>query len=684
MKINYLSINLIGFLTLLFSIVLIKNHLNEYSYIRYSISLLLLLIGLVLPAINLAWLSQKITKQHWNNIQFTNVAALYALTIVPSLYLIEISIIHQHLPQLIFLNSAITFLILLPTRSQSKYTTLFTTKFLIKVALITSAYVILTLIINLAYFPLPELDPYYWLAQTINFSNDAIPTISSRPLFLTFNYFFVSFANIDPYAFFKYITPILSGLALMPLALVASTLRSRWQQSSLLLLLLASPSTWLYHQMSIPQAYLITLSYFSIWLAIYAMITKNLHWYYFAGLAAISSFFFHEGGIIITIAWSIGAIYQNYHHYIKDIKHKPVLYALTALLIITNPIITKELIPTIHHWYSIIVNLILNPSTNLLFPAHYINIDGNAMGWPGWKGVIEYYSWYTGLPIIFIIILLSYLITFKRYQLFSYDKRNNYVIIFIGIFAGICFSIAEILPRVINIAILPERSWIFSGLALQPSLLIFYRKFPKNKLIPITLIMFITISLGGAIYINNLRQYVITQKQLQSAAWIKENTFPNRIIFSNSFNNNLIQYHADSQFINIPIETFCDESISHLQAWKKLIPNDQQQTRNSIDDFIEALRIQISNHYPVDINAIHGYVDQQAYLLHNPLNTSNLSSLSKNILFYYATPDPRNPYAKRPYQQKLECTTPIMDSLPQLFTKIYNDHNKVMIWKINQ
>jgi hypothetical protein len=74
-----------------------------------------------------------------------------------------------------------------------------------------------------AYYPLPDLDPYYWMTKfQTQFSADNISSLKElRSSFSAVTYIFTEAAHIDFYAYFKYVLPAFFLFLIFPTALLA-------------------------------------------------------------------------------------------------------------------------------------------------------------------------------------------------------------------------------------------------------------------------------------------------------------------------------------------------------------------------------------------------------------------------------------------------------------------------------
>lgn len=671
------------------------NGLNQIAWWRWLRSTLELAALLAAPGLSAACLLQIALKKKFDFWEFINIACASALVIMPLFLNLAVTLLRH---PIWWLPSAgtIFFLILLLifwVRRPRQFENFGIIPKIEYPGLAEPFWWVLFLNLSIsitvfsAYFSLPELDPYYWVQQLSNFSNaSTIPQLPDRPLFLALAFIIYKGAHVDMYAIFKYVLPLFSILYLPAAWLVARRFSSRWQQSVILLMPLFDPSTILYQQTPMPQlVFIIVTWYFLFWL-IYAAETNKRMFFILAGALSILSYFIHEIGILIFIAWLTIAMFLYRKTVTAFIRSRPTVFWLLVVLVVSH---YKSFQPTylfLSRWLAYFYSVILNIQPNLLYPAQYTNVDHNAMGWSGWDGVLKFYLFYAGPPVILILLISGWLLLmgFKKNAIrnLASTARPEHAIILI-IFA-IFFSISEIIPRVLGTALLPDRAWIFTGIFASFLIIPLFRKYPTPHL-PALLLICVGISIAGAIYINNLKQFITTPAQLESAQWIRDNLPSNRIIIS-SGNNNLITYHANSRLLNVPPDLFCGDKLADDQTLLSLMKqtgNFNFQRTDIISSYLLALSAYLTSTPAIQQLEVENISSQYLNKI-NDLSKLDISQLKARSYIYFAEDDPRNPYKSRPYMQTLSrksCKTPVFTEHPQKFQLFY-EVNGVQIWKI--
>lgn len=577
-----------------------------------------------------------------------------------------------------------------------------------------------TLIIVLLVFwykPLPDLDPYGWI-QTLEpqLQNSTLPAITERPFFAGLTYTFISILSIDIFTFFKYIFPFFSITILVPLWLIIRNEPKTIHKILFALYLLAIPSTALYLTTPTPQAIFIIFSVYAMAYILYSSTTKNQLFFFAAGAILLFSFFYHQIASILFLPWFVVSII----YFRKSLfsKKENVIIAIFLLAFLRNQL--RVIIDFIYYWFNALyAKFFSGDILNLHYPAQYVNIDQNQMGWPGISGVLKFYSYYAS-PLVLLVIILSlfFLLTTIKKRGWNILLKKEYAVILLSFF--IFFSIAELFPRIPNIALLPERAWIFVSIFTLPFLL-FLIHTPKSKRAEraITTLMSLCLIIGilGTLYVNSLKKFLITPEQIISAQWIQEYLPKDKIIYGYN-NNNLILFHAKSPYSNFQENILCaDVPLEYVLNY--LDPNKGQkeelqritehasQIQKDINSFVAA----VEHSTPSDLSSITQNTEiQRAQRLINELvkkqenvNTSDPLAKAKGIplnipaeqqaisattskFIYFAPPHPRNPYNSRGYNPShwgvSSCNNGefLFDKYPERFRRIYEE-NEIIIWK---
>lgn len=664
--------------------------------------------------INAALLIQLAFKKKFDFFEFLSIAALSSLVIFPTLLIFENALLHIAYDWLPIANIISITLLIISLYAFSKNKSAFEVD--IDIEKRASYYVfscfaiIAAIIISLVIFSypqLPDLDPYTWLLRYKNqFNNNVLPDISARPLFSALIFIFSRLAKIEIFSILKYVLPYLFISVLLPIWLVARNYPSKLKRVIFLTLAFAAPNTVLYSLEAMPQMPFIFLSFYFSFFLLYSYLKRDDFYFYLAGITAMGAILYHEAAIIIFLIWLIVALYINR----KKIFFNKTQLVLITLLIISSHSIIQNYVAFSYRWISRILSiLVYNPKINVLFPSKYINVDGNSMGWQGLSGITKYYAFYAG-PMVFGILFIFILLHLKKEGLGKFIFRKTFnnpslLVLFLSFLTF--FSIAEILPRFPGIAMLPDRAWIFAGIFFSLFIFLIF-EYDKEKPIlkklayVFLLLMFIT-SLGGALYTNNLKKYLITTGDMKSAQWIKANLPKDRVFFSTG-KKNVLEYYAQSKIISVPSKFYFDSSVdnsietinyyakmpSYSEAsYKEYIGNINSEIRKA------ASRLTKSRTENTELELYQGLAQKNKDLSENFLHSLeggdvNKKKIKQNDLYiFYSEMSKNNPYANRPYKNEIwgikrpAGSEIIFDKYPERFEKIYEDkENGVMIWKI--
>lgn len=663
-------------------------------------SFLLLVIILPLTGLNLTVVIEKLSRQKFDLLERANITAIAALVFLPFLLTFEYSKFHILFPALPIINALVIFLLAIwinPLALENAFDRSFLKeKFFRSFTLAALLYLAGLFTIALSYYPLPDLDPYYWLSKySEDFSQNKLTYLSLyRPLFSSLAYLFSQTAHVDLYAFFKYALPFLTLLVLLPVALVARLFHKYTEQLTIFLLPLASASLILYFQIPIPQAILnIILTYF-IFFLLYSWLAEKNFFYFLAGVSIFSTYFYHEAAALILLPWLLVTLYQ----YRGPLFRKAAANRLSTLLILFLALSYSTLVidPIYNFFFSWLVrgiDMLHSLHPNFAFPATYVNIDGNAVGWGDWVGVIKYYTFYVGPAVLFAFFLLLWNLRTSGSSL-SREVCHKKEFLVLGSAFLIFFSIAEVLPRFLNIALLPERAWGFAGLIFLALIPILFKYRPNHTSWTAPLfIVAILINVGGALYINTLKAYLITPTQISSAEWISGTLPENRVLFTYG-NKNLLKIHAQSKVISIQSpEFYSDIRVFDTSLDTFLGKNNdlKQRYSNALKGLSDELRGLRGENLDTDIKKITARLhslSQASATLENTLSTVTDSHPDKNLplYIYYAKISDRNPYTNRPYYKEglgSSFSSLVFDRYPERFKRVYAlPDDEIVIWRL--
>lgn len=703
-----------------------------------------LFIIILLSGINFVTILQWPLRQKFSFWEFLSLSLLSSILLYPLILIAEFLLIGHVYPWMPVINALLIFLIIVILYFwKNEKVNIFLKTPKLKVSLfspvlvsfsIFSAIYLLTL--TLDFRALPDLDPYSWMFKYEHgFASSLLDSIQERPLLSSLTYIFSKTLNITVFGFFKYLIPLLPLLIISPAWMVAKNFKSDIKKIIFLAFIFASPSTILYLQTPMTQMPLIILAEFFTLFLIYSYLSKNKIFYYIAGLIILLGYLYHQAAIIIFLAWIIPTIIADRKHIFFDKK----TFFLLLLILLTNISILTPIIKFTWSWVQVIlITATHNRDFNLLFPAHYVNIDRNPMGWPGLTGVAKYYGFYIGPLLIFVLLSFLYLFfrtkNFRKYFIELLKKNREFWVLLLAF--SLFFTIAEIVPRFPGIALLPERAWLFGSIASFVFIFIlleYIKKIPKTFFY-LSILLFLT-GIMGAYFINHLKSFVITSHQINSANWIRNNLPKNRIIFS-SANKNVISYHADSILLRTDPGIYCSEEKfqemfnstrsddfllntkkdeqfnSFMKRHQKLIKVFEKSylKQQSMDDKNKAINIFRGNNNELIEELLSDPVIKRQFTIvapyskfdkiDKPLNIEDarklnntkikISKENNNFYIYYSEPDKRDPYSDRPYKAKFSegqdnsCTFNnfFFDKYPDKFKRIYNDNSKIVIWEM--
>jgi hypothetical protein len=697
-------LNLYAFLFWIVTLSLSNFDSAIFNYLKSFSNLVLIMI---LSGINLTAILQLFYPQKLSNIEFISIASILALFITPFLITFEYASLGWLSPKLPLANSLIIFAIFLIVsyigknklylknidfpNFQFKKNSLWQfikSPFFWALIIYTSA----VAIAFSSFRALPELDPYYWYFYYQDVIDQGKITLFTgyRPLFISLIYALNQAAGIALISVFKYVLPLMTLLILIPAQLLAQTHKSWLKQFAILLLPFISASTFLYSQIPIPQAILnIITCYFTLFL-LYSWITGKNLFFFAAGVIMVLAYYYHETIVLIALIWlSITLIF--FGKKILETARKNILATLLAAFILLVNVWPYLAGP--YDFLKCNVGRLAAPITsreiNLLFPAQYVNVDGNAMGWGDLTGVTKYYIYYAG-SVFFVVISYWIYLTFINFRTRKELKKDLFSKeILVLTLSFLCFfSISEILPRFFNIAFLPERAWIFGSLFSAVFMLLIFKYQKGGRLMPAIIVVAFFINLGGALYINNLKKYIFTDATVRSAEWIRNNLPKDRIIFVNN-NLSAMRLYSESAIINAENEFYFnkdsyEKSIGNFLYGDYGWLNNYKKNTDTILKNITDLRSYDAEKQKKEIIAVlsknSDISNENIKLLSLPNNKDK-----NNIYIYYSKINPNNPYLDRPYYNIPEepLAGLIFDRESDKFERIYfDDANDITIWKI--
>lgn len=574
---------------------------------------------------------------------------------------------------------------------------------------------VFTLIQTLLYNALPDLDPYRWLMKYANqYANQQLDTLG-RSFFCAFVFIGTRITGLSIFLFFKYIIPFIFLSVLFPAWMVARDFKNFKKQLVFLLFVFASPVLILYTETPMPQSLLITLAYFFIFFLFYALEKKDNLFLCIAGVSIFLSFFYHQAGSIIFLIWLLIFLFAKRAFIFLNKK----TFLLLLLLAVINMRFFEKIWQFLSSWiFSIIPSFFASNNLNLFYPAYYINVDRNSMGWGSSIGVMKFYAFHMGPLLGSVLTLFLLMLLFnKSFRSFFMEKiaKNIAVLIILVIFI-IFFTIAEIFPRFPNISLLPDRAWVFCGIFAFVFLyiLLHFVKKISNRMVCFFMLLFL-INISGALYINYLKRYLITPAQLESAEWIKSKLPQNRIFLSFG-HKNLLPIHANSPLVRIPIDLYCSKDIqvfnnimadsdfnnaqnNFIKRQYNFLKSTNTTIKNDFQNFLESKEV-VYSQKSTDFRSIGSKKNESVII--NPIDISSIAASSssdsiedisffegKKLYVYYSRQHQKNPYRGRPYKMITwgaeSCPDGefLFDLYPDKFKRVYqSDDKEVIIWQV--
>jgi hypothetical protein len=546
-----------------------------------------------------------------------------------------------------------------------------------------------------AYPALPDLDPYYWLMRfQTELSLGQLPPIGGyRPLFASLAYLFHQAAGIDLFAYFKYVLPFLFLASLPPLMVMARRFDGLLPRLTVFTLPFATASFALYTLTPIPQS-LFNLAFICFLAAISQSGRAGSHFYpIVSGTILAFSALYHEMGALPFILWIAFFALHERAFILEHVRRHAFSTILLVLLMIDlgYPLIV-HLSGFVSAGLAQVISHLVLLSPNFAFPATYVNIDGNAVGWSDWRGIMKYYAYYAGPAALWAIATLSVFGKNTLAILHHYRPSANRLLF--SIF-GFFFLLAEILPRFFDIAFLPERAWGYASASLLAFAVFSLAALPRTlrQWLALGILCGACISAGGALYINSLKQYLLTPAHFMSAEWIKGGLPDDRVIFSYRYRN-LLRVHGQSETADAPSPDFFSDIRVFDEMLHRYRTNQHSPWKAAdryLDDFSAYGAELVQGRQRQDAEAFSlalRRVETDTRALRTRMGQAGLDA-GKNrppIYVYYAKPSQRNPYAERPYMEKARMTEPehfCFDRYPERFQRVYTlPDDEVVIWKL--
>jgi len=522
-------------------------------------------------------------------------------------------------------------------------------------------------------------------------------------------------SGLSLFSIFKYVIPGLTILSVIPLWLLARSVSNKYQQLIILLFPLASPTLILEFDITRYQVVFLAALFSFIGLLYESYISKRLALFYVVGGFSVMGLLFHPLFSLFFLLWIFAWLWSRRNHIIK-IKY--MLWLLAGLMA-AGRFGISDMYKRMEGIARLVISGLVNMNVNFRFPARYINVDGSDVGWPGISGVTKYYAYYAGPFILTILVLVIVLFgasssARRRFMSAWSNPATGLILLMLAMF----MFIADIFPRIISLAYLPDRAWQLIGILMVMPLAFILRSVSGRRSFIITIWLFIALlgSVSGAIYINNLTKFTMPDYELTAAEWIKDNLPEDPIIFSHG-SSDLIKYHARATRIKMNLQfyyqasfpeavTFLMEAVGSntsnpdlnniiLAGDKRFIKPFESYIQSMVwfrDSYVKTGQmdeaVEIAKETEIALKEAVKEINKQLYEMSIETQVENNDITLSEVYIYFARADPRNPYIDRPYLYKWYQIPEgeemmVWDRYPDLFPRIYQDGDKVVIWRVD-
>ncbi len=696
---NLFWINVSSFL--LYGILLILEALS-FNALNPLMRGVVFVIALPLISFNVLSIAERMLRKTWDTLEKISLVAVFALLLQPLLVTIEYSLLGIVSREIIVLNTLITFLVAITVNPHFLGQSLSTTSLIRANAtwpLIGAIFCYFTtyIIIVSSYPTLPDSDPYYWLLK-IRDELDAnqLATLGSyRPLLSSFTYIFSISIAPNIFTFFKFVIPGMFLLILLPSLLIATQYRHPRIQLMLLLLPLSSASTILYYTLPIPQAIFSICLIFSLQFTVYSWLTKQTYFHLIGGLILILAYFYHEMSVLLFTPWLIGTLWL-YRNGLKNwiLDHKTTSLLL-AILFISHGEKFLPMLLFFKNWGVRILHSMSNWHSNWSFPLTYVNIDGRSVGWGNGIGLLKYYTYYVGPAVAVACVLLLYLVWKNRHRLRSIRPTDTPLIL--ALLFVFFFTLAEVLPRLLSIAFLPERAWGFAGviLLLLVPVMMPYLTLGQLRVISVIFCLTIGINIIAATYVNSLKKHLVPAYALPSAKWIEsELSDESTILTSRDWsilrtftNKHIVDVQNSALYTDLTVldrtilttvQEQCSVTTSHThEQWLQIQESVSLLGGYLVSDLPSAIR---------ELDKISQEVTVVKSILDDSKAPKEVPCEIENVYVYFSKENPLNPYVNRPYSKAGQSfDILIFDQLPDKFRRVYSaPGDEIVLWKVLQ
>lgn len=406
-------------------------------------------------------------------------------------------------------------------------------------------------------------------------------------------------------------------------------------------------------------------------------------------------YFYHEAAILIFIVWLTVTIFFYNRHIRTSFSNNPLLWILLFVCILSNFEHVTLLMGFIKNWLVRMAQAVTVWQTNFSFPLAYVNVDGRSVGWGNGMGILKYYAFYAGPTAL--LALGAYLVSFRRtFATVRHVRSISKELWVFGLCSVLFLTLAEILPRVLSVAFLPERSWGFAGLFILAFIPILIRKSNPiaARIISILFLGALCINALAALHINNLKQHLLSPLTMPATQWIAQE-LPRESVLITQVDASVLQVFTpfvviDAQNPGFYTDMTVFNTIYGEQAVQQCRTPDSDTTKEVFSQLRQLLDF-LNQNYPTSNatpleSAVDSLSDQIELLRHQTL-TAPCQVLAPQYI-YFAKRNPNNPYADRPYSSKVSTeldASIIFDQHPERFERVYTaGDDEVIIWKVLQ
>ena len=392
--------------------------------------------------------------------------------------------------------------------------------------------------INFFIYPfIPEADGYSLIhSARMTLATGIFSEISYRPLFPLLGISASALSGLDPATVYKVVIPLLLASSVVPMYALAVHLKlSASAKVVAIILPLTFPIIMQEMLYARPQSLIVEASFAVIWLLCRWALQGNLLDYCLAFALSIVLVLAHEFSYLLIFL----CIISGFPLLMRAIKTnwKRCLLTLIITTIALYPYIAES------HFLAAIAGIATSSigQGNRLhfhwwFLNSYRNYDGDQVGWPGWETFL-YYGYNLGLLALPLLIYVQWK---RQYVPWLWPA---------WILAGICFSIAEILPR-IGLVFLPDRIWLYLSIALCFAVLPALQGLRGRWYGAIILLTAGSLVAGWEV--TNLKQGWVSQSEFEAASWINANTIPTSVFVSQPGNAPLLTVYSYRKLIVPP------------------------------------------------------------------------------------------------------------------------------------